>query len=990
MNLLLNRRVDAVALVSVAPISVWRANHTIPKAFQKAFHGLWIMAAFLALSMSGAPLRFGSETAVSLSSNTLYGTTVNYWPGNNATVTKNPPEFSWYAATNQLNDLNPGGSYPHWNTQTNEYRLRAYTNAALTGTAVIDVRTPFNFHPFGAPIPTNVSQQIWWRVEYITNDFVYCIGPTMTFFIPNGCPEVDRSVLNGTNYFFTNGIVYLFRPSVSGQEAAISNYLQTADARSLSDHETLASATTNSTWWTNITETPWGTNSQPYPSAQFAHSGDLPGKSAGLHAVLTMYRFGPDTNRWRNASMRGYIVTNINRFQLTWLSVSNNYWMQEYGDSQSAIPLRALVASYAWLDDEFTGAWETQLKTNVLFAGTLVARYWIGNDLWVASPYPTGTYVNHFDGNYRDRTNYCQPASSIMRQGNSHGGISITVAAVICVLAPDDPEIALFCDYVLRWFASRQSSFMGWSMDHIGMFGYVDVHESFRTTISLFQIFHIAFPQARLNETAFATDHPEAWSRMWPYRTRMDHGPGGDGRPSGYLTSLGRQATGMDLASLGGNGYMRQAYDLNREFSNSLWGASQVWADNGPMRYHFALPAPETNTAANIYPEDGYALAYSKSPGEFDCYTNGTGFQFWAVPRGSYQNHMAPVAGGLRIFYKGAEVLGFGGGGLDPYGYYSDSAVLMFVKGVGPYYGRAPYATSQREPWNARICNWGSDPICVFATADMTPAYTNYYVPVSLGLPDPRSNLVTKVKFTISMVRSNYYTFCAEWGLSSPDFVQFQWPLPWPMRYEVSSAALLNETAFSGDRYGTNSHAWTSNGFTYVIGNIADSAVPFPTRYPVRVDILNATNQYTKFYSTGTDDLVNPSGLGLDGLTNAIALGVTNSTLNPYRDGGTVYYSTAVDRAGKVWFQNSVAATNFTLTGTITIGEDPPAITRLSDRSYSDGAEVVSFFETNSSPASTIIFDMSSAAENPGGGGGETPAVRTLNAVRSTAGRVVR
>ena len=122
------------------------------------------------------------------------------------------------------------------------------------------------------------------------------------------------------------------------------------------------------------------------------------------------------------------------------------------------------------------------------------------------------------------------------------------------------------------------------------------------------------------------------------------------------------------MAGVARSGVARQAYELNAEFHAATSVAS--WTDL-PLRWHYkdSLPALKTNTTSAVYVEDGYVAASSKSPSEFDCYTNGVGFSMRARPRGSLNGHDVYTDGSVDMWAYGAQLTDGGGAGLDQYGY---------------------------------------------------------------------------------------------------------------------------------------------------------------------------------------------------------------------------------------------------------------------------------------------------------------------------------
>lgn len=911
---------------------------------------LWLVGA---VASFGA-IRIGSESAVTVPTSAHYSTAMNVRPGMGETVTNNPPIFTWFYNTNHMVG---GNDYVSYRTHTNAFQFQIASNATFTGTLLVDVSTPFNFYNFLGPLSTNHGRQFWWRVKYVRTNAYFTNGP-YTFTLAAASTNWDRSMFADTNYTATNAVhpMFLFR---AGEEAAVWEYAQTNDARSFLDLTNAATAATNAGYWKQNVE--WSINTYPIP--KFASGAQTNASRAdGIGAVLFLWKVSGD-NRWTNAEMTGWLLTNLFYNANWYLHPSNNYAMQDYGDSESSIPLRLITATYDWLYTYLgsdTGTWNGQLRTNALHAMRLTARFGIYHDLWKATPDPIGTYVYYYDWNYADRTNYCVETSSPSKQDNSHGALTRQSTMFIGLVGgEDDPELRLHRDWQLNLYFARQSGFAGWAAHHIGVYGYVDNHIYARQLQSALMILHVAHPQAQIRRTEFCQRFVDWYTRMIPYNKRMYHGAYGDGMPFGnWSYFFGGKNRGWDLAALTGDGMATQLYDLNRGSSNVVWDASSHW-DQIPVRYHFSLPAPVTNATSAVYPEDGFVIASSKSPGEFDSYTNGVGFSFKASPRGDYQNHQIPDALSFDLWAYGTQLTDGGGDNLNTYGYSAESSPGLFVNGYGSSSNAALYAHTQGAPIESSIVNFtNSGTNFVYCAADGTALFTNRYHPLS--------NLVTKVRRDILFVRSKYWVIYDSFSTTGPAYFGFRWHIPWAFRYDAFGPPMGNETEFSGDRMGSNSLAMTTNGFAYTAGNYADSTYQNPPRVPVHVVWGNDTNQFGVFNAVGL------ASLGVS-TANVIGTSDTNSTLNPFLN--RTYATVNPDRAVGMWVTNRTATTNWHLM-TVIVPQQPgvaaPTFLRLDDNTIAvtyDGVTETNTFNTNT-VTYTYMVDTSQSGSNPSDGGG--------------------
>ena len=915
---------------------------------------LLLAIACLATSIAAADTRLGPESRVITPKSAEYSSAVNFRPGDGEIVNNNPPIFTWFYNTNHLvgGDQNPNGFFPHWATQTNSFRFQVATQPDMSGPLAVDVVTPFNFYNFIGPLNTNATRRFWWRVQYITNNVAYCTSATRAFIISATASNWNRSMFADPSYHTANAVhpMFCYR---AGEEAAIWEYAKTNDVVDFNNLITYANAATNKAWWKNPTE--WPVNASPAPKRTAPNPPDAMDRPTYIGAVLFMHRFSGD-DRWTNASMSGWLITNLSHYVNWFVSPSNNYPMLDYGDSESPEGLRLCVATDDWLYDYLgnnPATFNGRLRTNALHAMRLTARFMTAMDFWFPNKYPLGQFVYFYDWNYRNRTNYCVQGPSGPKNDSAHSALDRVVSIPVLVGAEDDPEIRFWRDYLLNYYIARTHGFTGWAAHHSGAYGYVDGQMTLisRQVYSAYMLMQIAHPEMQVRRTDFCSRFPEWYSRMQPYGKRMYHGAFGDGMPAGTATAYwGVKNRGWDLASLTGNGYARQHYDLHAEQHTITDGSSSRW-DLIPTRYHFPLPPPATNTTSMLYPEDGFVVASSKSPSEFDCYTNGVGFSFKAPPRGNYGNHQVSDALSFDLWAYGAQITDGGGASLDDYGYHSEASPGLFVNGIGVAGtiagGRAPIGYTQTEPIDSCIVNYaksGTD--FVYCAGDATALFTNSLHPLK--------SIVTKVKRHILFPRSKYWVIYDEFAAAVPSTFAFRWHIPWAFRYDVSDNALARETVFTNHRIGSNSLQMVSGGFTYVAGNYADAGYPNPPRIPVHVQFANSSGSYGIFRAEGTKDL----GLSKTGV---IGTSSTNSTLNPFQN--RTYATVNPDRAVGMWVTNKIPSQQWSLM-TVIVPQQPgvpaPVFQRIDDSTIVvtyDGVTETNTFGTNYTGAATYMVD---------------------------------
>lgn len=908
-----------------------------------------LLGAVTILGMSvltaSAQVRIGNEAQVALPTSAHYSSAVNVRPGNGEVVSFNPPIFSWFYNTNHLVgvEMNPNGWPDTIWMWTNAFQFQVATQANFGGTLAVDVTTPVNFYNFLSPLDTSATRQFWWRVKYIRNGTPYWTN-AYTFTVANGATNWDRSLLASTNYLATNAVhpFFCFR---AGQQASIYAWMQTQPE--FAALMNLATLCTNDSWFKNHAE--WPLQAGPNPSYAAYNPPDAYVRVNRLGAVLTLWALSGE-NRWTNASMTGWLVTNLAHVVNWYNSPSNNLAMVDYAMPASSVELpRLITATYDWMYHYLgadTSTFNGRLRTNALLGLERTMMYYTHNMFWQDAPY-TGGANFRLDWAY-PRTTENAPWSGLAKLGISHFIADVHCVLPVALVIQNESAHGRFAfNWMVNYMLARSSPYAGFAAHHVGPYGYADNHTYTGGAGNMFNAFmqlSQAYPEAGIEKTDFARRFPDWWTRMNPYRMRKYHGPYGDGSPAhtgNHSGFLGARNRGWDLAAFSRSGLAMQAYNLNAEFFAAPIVAEWNYL---PLRWHFTnTPAPVTNTTSAVYPEDGYVIASSKSPSLFDCYTNGVGFSLQARPRGSTSGHDTYSDLSFDLWAYGTQLTDGGGMWLDAYGYTAAAAPTLFVNGYGAGdYGIGVYGYSPVLPAIASIAAFtNSGTNFVYACADGTGMFTNKY--------HPQSNVVTKVRRHILFPRSKYWVIYDEFGTRTPATFAFRWHIPWAFRYSAGSA-LANETVFSGNRIGSNSLAMTPNGFTYVAGNHADASYPNPPRIPVHVQFANAPSTYGVFNAVG----VNSLGVGT---ANARGTSATNSTFNPFLN--RTYATVNPDRAVGMWVTNRVAATNWSLMTVIVPqqkGVAAPIIERLDDTTVAvtyDGVTETNTFGTNYTGAFT-------------------------------------
>lgn len=135
------------------------------------------------------PTVIGSEANVTLPPSSAWNYLVPVRPGNNETVTVNPPLFSWlYAPGSPLNSSVDQNVY--------FFQFQADYDGSFTH-PVVDVRTPSCCYNFLAPFSQST---VHWRVGYVTSAGVTNAWITNSFTIAPNATNWDRSMLANPSY----------------------------------------------------------------------------------------------------------------------------------------------------------------------------------------------------------------------------------------------------------------------------------------------------------------------------------------------------------------------------------------------------------------------------------------------------------------------------------------------------------------------------------------------------------------------------------------------------------------------------------------------------------------------------------------------------------------------------------------------------------------------------------------------------------------------
>lgn len=699
--------------------------------------------------------------------------------------------------------------------------------------------------------------------------------------------------------------------------------------------------------------------------------------------------------------MLGWLITNLTKIVIWHNSPSNNVAAIDYGWPAGDMYMRYMVdLAYDWFYSEGTnnagiGGLHI-LRTNALaganqsmLADLYIGRYSTDVDGGEGGG-PGFVFTNQPTWNYPQHLGYVDGAS-MTKLGISHWQFMQFVNMSSDIAGYGAPSWQKSFDFRINYALARTAYLGGFAALHSGPYGYAD-QQMWPTTLGL-QLLDIAMPEANVHRIPMA-GFGQWYSYLLPHKMRALHGAYGDGGPStsyGNIMAIGRVERGYDFATWTRSGEMWQAYLVNSNLVD-LSGITYPYFINIPLRWYYRnMPTPVTNSTSRVWPEDGWVVASEISTSLPQCYTQGVYFSMHARPRGNTAGHDIYSDGSYFMSAYGCNLTAGGGAGLDAYGYRPDASPGLFVGGYG--YGDwiaggiGTYLRSPLLPVIARISNFtNSSTNLVYTAADLSGCFTN--------VAHPLSNVITTVKRHVLFPRSKYWVIYDEFIFSSNCIAMVREHVPWNFRYRSGGSAIGSEIEMpTGGAYGSstfisNSTVRLTNGFQFKASNFTDAqsaGYAIPPEIDVYHIVVNDTNTWGMFIATGTNFLTTGTN------QNAIGSIFTNSTTNPFRNGGVSVASFAPDRAAGIWITNKTAGTNFVFCRVIVPvepGVDAPVVTRVNDFTVTveyDG--VTETITAGDDYEPDVTYRLNTLASFSGGGGdSETPFVRSN---RLQAGRAV-
>lgn len=847
-----------------------------------------------------AALTLNQNAAVAFPDSANWNLAINFHPGDNEVVTLNPPVFSWpYQPSFPYVDYVPARDF--------QFQISTQSNF---GTFLLNVRTPWNFYNFIAPMNTGTNP-VYWRVAHIVNGATNFWTAARRFTIAPGAQVWDRSMLANQTYLNTRG-QHPYMLFDNSSKAALGAYLTNAQAsyqqgwgegwRKLVGLAWLymwsyhAESSYNAAWMTNNVST----NNLVVPLIRAAQLANL-----GYVWQIT------GDNKW---------ISRNPQTQLRWAAqwyLDQKLWEEDVIGAQVAFIIQDLAVAYDMFYQIMTPAERAVVErcfslhcAQTLRGPASHVNFYTPNAAWNPTNYSAGYSVYSYS-----------PASI----GTSHW-FDNQYAAMHSALA--GYMVSTNCrellDMGMNYMVARFTPFGDKAGVNQGrIYGLGGVRSLFMWTAYLTR----AFPEASFTSNPILHNNVEWLSRMQPAGWSYGNEPWGDGSWGGqnhwYYKEFGR-----DLACLTGSGIAWQHWVAERG-DNPDWFQSTMWDfRNVAVPFFHPPPAPKTNTVlAKAFVEDGWVMASSKPTNLREGFTNGVGIIFQARPRGSEVGHSHATDLAYQIWAYGAQVTDGGGAYNSPISYVPTGNYTLLVDGIGPMQGYM----RQSAPWCAKVTAFTNGADFTYFAAEGVNAYPR--LPTVAGgdtlqeyyryQANPPHAHLQSVQRQVLFQRRKY--FVMQDTLKSTKDCTFTW------LYHILEPTLKNPGP---------------NGFTYTATNHVPGG---PT---VTVHVAHCAF---------------PTGLSVSNMFG------DRVYQNPINGSNYWWTGDPHPRSHALWYNNRTPAKNWrflTVIYPVKAGDPTPLIRRLDDYTVevTNGSEVdvISFDKNTTQPATIIIDNPATGSSGPG------------------------
>lgn len=574
--------------------------------------------------------------------------------------------------------------------------------------------------------------------------------------------------------------------------------------------------------------------------------------------------------------------------------------------------------AYDWLYPFMT----SNQRSNVLFCLQSIVQFCAYDDDWGYLMNPT-TITNWQYTNALTTVYY-----SGMKIGSSHERYCSAVGLEDCIAAMGESPTML----------SLFPMFMCYSMGQFDPYqgdegrGYAE-QDNFKydRLFGAAALSTVQFPAAKLWVNPIFTNLGTFFANWEPVGFKAVLEPWGD---LGYgFQSQWFNTRYFDLALITGNGAILEQYNRASAFKTTS-------PDSFPLLGEAFLPYYYTTPAQSDWQDTsyfdivrGWAISSEYPANNWGAFTNGVGFTFLARPGGCRIEHASFTDGQVELWAYGASCTAGGASmGYAKHPMYYNS---LMVNGIGTMNPVDPPC----DPWYSSIIAFTNSPNFTYVAGDITKGYNrSNYNTGGLGnmtLPfytysTNQVPYVSSIQRHVLFPHKKYLVIYDRMQTTIPATFQWLWHIMQP-------TAVVNTNGL---------------GFTYTCTNwYNNSNVTVYVQHIVSPSLMAFTN------------IVGTNLSKFDPFTGENYFGKDND-LGPY------YNST-------VWAYNKTQTNNWHFLSVVypaQWGQPAPTITRIDDYTVQvqqgTNDDVISFDETNASPASTIIVDLPAVTNSYNGSGG--------------------
>lgn len=872
----------------------------------------------------------GPETLLPPPVNSAWGGIVNIRPANNAVVTINPPQFSWFAE--------PGdGSAYLTNNTVYYFQFQCEYDPSFTN-PIVNVTTPSDCYNFVAPF---TNSPVYWRVGYIN----YTNGNTdawrtNTFTIAANATNWDRSMLANPAYWAVRTAhPHLFWNATNA--ANVARFISLNFSSQWLAFSNTAYGVTTQKWWT--TPTPWS-----------GSAATLEAQAVSVADVAMMYGLTQNPY-WTNG-----LVTNCMNLFNAW--TNTGAWKIDYGNSGGDISwlLGTCLTydnAYSLLNTNQINSCLTDLHFPVrtfLYDGSWVTTQNIGTSFYpegnsdATGVYPPPFYV---------------PYPLLQKHSDSHNYANITAIWLIALTCYGDSytnsswpvwipgytnDATAYCELYLNYLIGRLSPH-GRQMLSGGRA--YDSDEMWDNGFLMWDLMlaNTTFPEAMMNPHPDFAVVADSFCRIQPPGYGQVQEAWGD-----YIARFNyffrEDSKGERLSLLSQSGNVRQVW----EASKALYGWSGYENDLTVLApfYYFSLPSPTIDpTLATCYADEGWVTSAAYPFNTAAAFTNGVGFVFAARSTGLSWNHDYPNDDDVEIWAYGANVTDCAGSGTGAT-YQAKptwSHNNIVINGAGQYQPN----NGQLTATPAKIIAFTNAPDYAYCAGDATYSYPHVPVdsydqffettPAYSGFAEKSGPLLTKAQRHVLFPHHQYLVIYDD--LAASTNVTFSWV--WHVFQDTVSN--LSNGSFN---YSVPVTAGNGNfGWAYPW-----SSVQVYVQQMVNPTLLICTNMH------GANAYSNP----------VTGENYWSYALSDLQNNGMALYTNSV------WVANATPTNQFhfmTVVYPVVPGSPAPTITRMDDYTVQvqsgTNTDVISFDASTKLPASMIV--------NIAGGGVRQPLAPASN-----------